>query len=276
MSLPLLVHTIFVFMIGCCLGSFLNVCIARWPEDLSVVSPPSRCPKCGSGITWFDNVPVIGWLQLGGKCRSCKEPISPIYPLVELTVGAMVAGIVLWFGPNLAALRVALFATILLGVALTDLKHYLIPDGFTISGLVLAFVGAVAGLWLGDPSPFAGPVDAIFGACVGAGAITIIGWIGEVILKKEAMGFGDATLMAMVGAAVGSARALLTIFVGAAIAAVIFLLVVYPIGMLRARARGQEFEPPLVPFGVFLAPAAFVTLIWGRELIDWYLTRMMG
>lgn len=272
----MVVHTLFVFLVGACIGSFLNVCIARWPEDLSVVRPPSRCPKCGNGIKWFDNAPILSWLLLGGKCRHCHEPISPIYPLVELSVALIVTAIVLWFGPNLVALRVALFATILFGVALTDLKHYLIPDGFTISGLVLAFAGAIAGLWLGEPSPFAAPVDAIFGACVGAGAITIIGWIGEVILKKEAMGFGDATLMAMVGAAVGSARALLAIFVGAAIAAVIFLVVVYPIGMLRARARGAEFEPPLVPFGVFLAPAAFVTLIWGRELIDWYLTRMMG
>ena len=276
MNILLILHTLFMFIIGACLGSFLNVCISRWPADLSVVSPPSRCPKCAHGISWFDNIPVLSWLLLGGKCRSCREPISPIYPAVELTVGLLFAGIVLWLGPTLVALRVALFATILLGVALTDLQHYLIPDGFTISGLLLAVVGAVAGVMLGEASPFAAPIDAMFGACVGAGAITIVGWIGEVILKKEAMGFGDATLMAMVGAAVGSARALLTIFVGAAIAAAVFLLVVYPVGMVRARARGAVFEPPLVPFGVFLAPAAFVTLIWGRELIDWYLSRMMG
>jgi leader peptidase (prepilin peptidase)/N-methyltransferase len=270
------VHTLFVFVVGACIGSFLNVCIARWPEELSVVRPPSRCPRCAHGIAWYDNLPVLSWVLLHGKCRNCRASISPMYPAVELAVGMLFAAIVLWFGPTLTALRVALFATLLLGVALTDLRSYLIPDGFTISGLLLAMLGAVAGFILGEPSPFATPVDAIFGACVGAGAITIVGWIGEVILKKEAMGFGDATLMAMVGAAVGSARALLTIFVGAAIAAMVFLVVVYPVGIVRARARGAAFEPPLVPFGVFLAPAAFVTLVWGRDLIDWYLSRMMG
>ena len=138
MSLLLAVHTLFVFVVGACVGSFLNVCISRWPEELSVVRPPSRCPKCGTGIAWYDNVPILGWLQLGGKCRSCREPISPMYPLVELTVGLMVAAIVLWLGPNLMALRVALFAVILLGVAITDVTHYLIPDGFTVSGLARA------------------------------------------------------------------------------------------------------------------------------------------
>ena len=276
MSPLMTVHTLFVFVVGACIGSFLNVCIARWPEELSVVRPPSRCPRCAHGIAWYDNLPVLSWVLLRGKCRNCRASISPMYPAVELAVGMLFAAIVLWFGPTLTALRVALFATLLLGVALTDLRSYLIPDGFTISGLLLAMLGAVAGFILGEPSPFATPVDAIFGACVGAGAITIVGWIGEVILKKEAMGFGDATLMAMVGAAVGSARALLTIFVGAAIAAMVFLVVVYPVGIVRARARGAVFEPPLVPFGVFLAPAAFVTLVWGRDLIDWYLSRMMG
>ena len=182
----------------------------------------------------------------------------------------------LWYGPGYIALRVAVFATILLGIAVTDAKHYLIPDGFTITGLLFGGAASLLGVYLGVQDPFASPVDALFGACVGAGAITIIGWLGEVAFKKEAMGFGDTTLMAMVGAALGPGRSLLAIFVGAFFAAVVFMFFVYPIGFVRARARGEPFETPLVPFGVFLAPAAIFTLLFGSSLIGWYLDRVIG
>jgi leader peptidase (prepilin peptidase)/N-methyltransferase len=261
---------------GAMVGSFLNVCIARWPAGESVVRPRSKCPRCGNGIAWYDNVPLLSWVLLRARCRHCGEPISAIYPAVELLVALLWLASFATFGAGLTAVRVAVFATILLGIAATDLKHYLIPDGFTVSGLVIAMLGAVAGFWIGDRGPFAGPIDAIFGACVGAGAVTIIGWLGEVALKKEAMGFGDSTLMAMAGASLGSARALLTIFVGALLAAIVFLLVVVPVGFVRARARGTPFEAPLVPFGVFLAPAALLTLIWGFPLINWYLDRVLS
>lgn len=267
---------LFSFVVGACVGSFLNVCIARWPADESVVRPPSKCPRCGNGIAWYDNIPLLSWVLLRARCRQCGEPISAIYPAVELLVALIWLASFATFGAGLTAVRVAVFATILLGIAATDLHHYLIPDGFTVSGLVIALLGALAGLWVGDRGPFAGPVDAIFGACVGAGAITIIGWLGEVVLKKEAMGFGDSTLMAMAGASLGSARALLAIFVAALLATAVFLLVVVPVGFVRARRRGTRFELPLVPFGVFLAPAALLTLIWGFPLITWYLDRMFA
>jgi leader peptidase (prepilin peptidase)/N-methyltransferase len=267
---------VFVFFMGACVGSFLNVCIARWPADESVVRPRSKCPRCSSGIAWYDNVPVVSWFVLRAKCRSCGLPISSQYPIVEALIGLVWVASVWWFGPGFIALRVAVFATILFGIAVTDAKHYLIPDGFTITGLIFAGVTSLIGAYLMVQDPFASPIDAIFGACVGAGAITIIGWLGEVALKKEAMGFGDTTLMAMVGASLGPSRALLTIFVGAFIAAVVFILVVYPVGMMRARARGETFEVPLVPFGVFLAPAALFTLIFGSSLIGWYLNRIIG
>lgn len=268
------VFGVLVFLIGACIGSFLNVCVARWPAGDSVVRPRSRCPKCGSAIAWYDNIPILSWLLLRGRCRACHTPISPEYPIVETVVG------VVWFasfwmlGPGFLAVRVAVFATVLIGIAITDLKHYLIPDGFTIFGLFFAGLTSVAGAYLGQQQPFAGPADALFGACVGAGAITIIGWLGEVAMKKEAMGFGDTTLMAMVGASLGPGRALLTVFVGALLAAVVFVAFVYPIGWLRSKKRGVAFEPPLVPFGVFLAPAALLTLFWGYPLIGWYLDRM--
>lgn len=261
---------------GAVFGSFLNVCIARWPKDESVVRPRSRCPGCGSGIAWYDNFPIFSWLLLRGRCRSCKTRISVQYPLVEAATALMWIGALWLFGPSVVAVRLAIVATILLGVAVTDAVSYLIPDGFTVTGLAIAFIGAVAGLVRGEQLPFAGPWDAVIGACVGAGAITIIGWLGEVALKKEAMGYGDATLMAFVGAMVGPVRALLCIFVGAALAAASFLLVVYPVGWWRARRAGVAFEPPLVPFGVFLAPAAILTLLFGNALLGWYVGRMLG
>lgn len=270
------IFCVLVFFVGACIGSFLNVCIARWPANESVVKPRSRCPRCGTPIAWYDNVPVLSWLVLRAKCRHCQAPISAIYPVIETAVGVMWIASVWAFGPSIVALRVAVFATILLGIAMTDLQHYLIPDGFTVTGLLFVLATSLFdghGAWA---SPFASPLQALLGACVGAGAITIIGWLGEVALKKEAMGFGDATLMAMAGAALGPGRAVLTIFVGALLAAVGFLCVVYPISWLRSRARGAAFEPPLVPFGVFLAPAALLTLLFGERTIHWYLTHMLG
>ena len=276
MTVALAIFFALVFFIGACIGSFLNVCIARWPAEESVVRPRSRCPHCGTMIAWYDNVPILSWMVLRAKCRSCGEPISAQYPAVEAAAGVVWVASVWTFASPVVAVRVAVFATILAGVAITDAKHYLIPDGFTLAGLLIGVTGSLAGAFLGDQGPFAGPADALFGACVGAGAITIIGWLGEVALKKEAMGFGDTTLMAMVGVALGPNRALLTIFVAALIAALVFLVAVYPVVWIRSRRRGEPFEVPLVPFGVFLAPAALLTLLSGDALIGWYLEHMMG
>lgn len=261
---------IFAFVLGAVVGSFLNVCVSRWPQDQSVISPPSRCPGCGRPIRWHENVPILGWLRLRGRCAGCRQPISPMYPLVELVVGLIWLAAVLHYGPTFTALRVAIIATVLLGIALTDAMHYVIPDGFTVFGFIWGIAAAFIGAALNETLPFAGLYDSLIGACVGAGAIAIAGWLGEVALKKEAMGFGDVTLMAMVGAALGPQRALLTVFVGAMIGAITFLLIVYPIAWTRSRKMNAPFEPPLVPFGVFLAPAAMLTLLWGDRLIAWY------
>ena len=266
----------FAFLIGASIGSFLNVCISRWPAELSVVSPRSRCPRCEKPIAWYDNLPLLSWVLLRAKCRGCALPISAQYPLVELLVGALWATIFVTFGPTLTALRIAIGVTILLGISITDLKHYVIPDGFTVFGFLFAIVMPVVVIFVGDQGPFAGPWDALIGACVGAGMIAIVGWLGEVALGKEAMGQGDVTLMAFVGAMVGPERALLTVFVAALIGTVVFVLAVIPVGTLRARARGESFELPLVPFGVFLAPAGAFTLLWGHALIDWYFATLIG
>jgi leader peptidase (prepilin peptidase)/N-methyltransferase len=198
--------------------------------------------------------------------------------MIELLVALGWLATVWTLGPTFEALRIAVVGTILLGIALTDLQHYLIPDGFTLFGLFFVIATSVVGvLWFPDETThFVGPIDAIVGACVGAGAIRIVGWLGEVALKKEAMGFGDETLMAFVGAAIGTNRALLTVVGGAFIGAIAFLCIVGPIVAVRARRRGEEFAFPDVPFGVFLAPAALLALLWGDPLIAWYLEHAIG
>ena len=270
--------TAYAFVFGLCVGSFLNVCIARWPRELSVVRPRSRCPSCGHQLSWFENIPLVSWIALRARCRCCEEPISVIYPMVELLVGVLWALCVYRYGPTFTSLRLGLFLTLLLGVAFTDLQHYLIPDGFTITGLIVMLAGALLAPFLGESEIFAGPFDALVGACAGAGLIAIVAWLGEAALGREAMGMGDMTLMAFVGAALGPARAIATIFVGATIGAVAFLAIVYPIAMLRRGrtaaqtelpldATPQPLRLPLVPFGVFLAPAAALMLLCGDRLL---------
>ena len=266
------------FLVGACVGSFLNVCIARWPLEQSIVRPRSRCPKCGHQLAWYENVPLVSWLVLRARCRCCDESISPVYPAVELTVALGWLASVAAFGPTFTAVRVAIFGTVLLGVAVTDLQTYLIPDGFTLFGLGWTLATAIVAFFLGDVSPFAGPYDALIGACAGAGMIAIVGWLGEVALKREAMGLGDVTLMAFIGGALGPQRAIMTVFAASALGAVAFLGVVYPVSWMR-RLHGRDqtelalggapFQAPLVPFGVFLAPAALLTLLWGDALLGW-------
>jgi leader peptidase (prepilin peptidase)/N-methyltransferase len=274
---PSVFVTAFAFLVGLCIGSFLNVCVERWPAEMSVIRPRSRCPNCAHQLAWFENVPVISWLVLRARCRSCAEPISPIYPLGEILVGLLWAFCAARWGATFTALRVAVFLTILAGVALTDLRHYLIPDGFTVTGLLWTLGTALIAPFIGESLLFAGPYDALVGACAGAGLIAICGWLGEAALKREAMGMGDMTLMAFVGAALGPSRAILTVFLAAAIGAVVFLAVVYPIAFVRRGRVASQTELalgsapvdlPLVPFGVFLAPAAVVMLMWGDQLID--------
>lgn len=211
--------------------------------------------------------------MLRGKCRGCELPISLQYPLVELVVGLGWLISVWTFGVSFEAMRIAVFGTIMLGIAVTDAKHYLIPDGFTVSGLVIVLGFAIVNFFVQEETHFASLWPAVLGACVGAGAISIIGWLAEVVMKREAMGFGDTTLMAVVGAAVGAERALLTVMAGAFVGAVAFVLIVGPIVRIRTSRTGEPFAFPEVPFGVFLAPAALIVLLWGDALITWYVQR---
>ncbi|MEO7104087.1 MAG: prepilin peptidase [Gemmatimonadaceae bacterium] len=271
---------LFAFLFGACIGSFLNVCIGRWPAGMSVVRPPSRCPNCERPIRAYENIPILGWIGLRGRCAGCAAPISPQYPLVELLIALVWLSSSVVFGPTFLALRVAVFITLMIGIAITDAKYYVIPDGFTIFGLVWIIVTALIAAFTHSDSSFAAPYDAMMGALAGAGAIAIAGWLGEAALKREAMGFGDVTLMAVVGAALGAQRALLTIFIGAALGVVVFLGVVLPVSRISSHNRSAEVREkdslPLVPFGVFLAPAAILTLFYGNPLIHWYLSRFIA
>jgi leader peptidase (prepilin peptidase)/N-methyltransferase len=272
---------LYVFVVGAAIGSFLNVCIGRWPEGLSVIKPRSRCPKCGHQIKASENIPILSWILLRGRCSNCGQPISIQYPIVELLVGLLWLAVYLQFGLTFTAFRVAVFATVLLGISITDAKYFLIPDGFTVFGLLFILVTSFIALYLGEAEPFARPWDAVLGMCVGAGAISIAGWLGEVWLKRPAMGFGDVTLMAVVGAAVGPPRALLTVFIAAAIAPIILLGIVYPLSARGLADDQGQTELALqdgggwrrreLPFGVFLAPAALIALLFGDAIIGWYL-----
>ena len=243
-------------LFGLALGSFLNVCSLRWPRDESVVSPRSRCPGCGSEIPWYDNVPVLSWLLLRGRCRHCDEGISVQYPLVELATGLIWGGMFLLHGLEWEALRAALFLTILLGITVSDARFYIIPDQFSLGGLVI-------GLGLAFLVPTLAWHQALVGAAVGLALLWFVAWAGEKAFGKEAMGGGDVKMMAMVGAFLGWQGVLLTIFLGSLLGAVIF----GPISLKTGR---------LVPFGIFLAAGAAVAYGWGDALMGWYVEWAFG
>ena len=243
--------TLVAGIFGALIGSFLNVCIVRWPADQSVVRPRSRCPKCGYQITWYDNIPVFSWLFLAGKCRSCRTPIGALYPLIELTTALIWSGMVWHFGLSLEAAKGGAFCTILLGIAMPDAREYLIPDQFTWGGLVIGLLFAAAG-------GLTTLLTASLGAAVGFGLLWAIGALGTLAFKEEAMGGGDIKMMAMVGAFVGWQGVLLTIFLGALSGTVIFL----PLSLMGRKK--------LVPFGVFLAMGAALTYLVGPAMVAWY------
>lgn len=246
-----LVPAIVAGLFGLLIGSFLNVCIVRLPADQSVVRPGSRCPRCGTPIAWRDNVPVVSWLLLRGKCRSCGARIGLLYPAVELAVGLLFFGAAWRFGLGLEAVRAAVFGTLLLGIALADARTYLIPDEFTLGGLA-------GGLILAGLKGFSVLIGALIGAGVGFLVLWLVGVAGTWLLKEEAMGGGDIKMMAMVGAFLGWQGVLLTIFLGALTGTLIFL----PLKLLR--------RTKLVPFGVFLSLGAAATFLVGPAILDWY------
>ncbi len=242
---------------GLMFGSFLNVCIVRLPIDESLVRPRSKCPKCGHMVGWRDNIPVFSWFALRGKCRHCGESISWQYPLVEVLVGVIWAASFWYYGLGVTAASGAIFVTILLGIGITDARHYIIPDEYTWGGLGM-------GLLLSLTGGLGGFLMASVGAATGFGLLLFVAWAGKKAFGKEAMGGGDIKMMAMVGAFVGWKGVLLTIFGGALLGTLIFI----PLN-LGKRDR-------LVPFGVFLAAAAAIAFVFGGAIVDWYVRYLNG
>jgi len=251
------VLTVIGALFGAIFGSFLNVCILRLPAEQSVVRPPSRCPKCGYELRWYDNVPIVSWLLLGGKCRSCRTPISIQYPLIELVTALIWAGFAWSLGPSLELARGAVFFTILLGIAMTDAREYIIPDEFSVGGLA-------AGLLFALPGGYHPIGDALLGAAAGFGLLYLVAIGGKAVFKEEAMGGGDIKMMAMVGAFTGWTGVLLTIFLGSLLGTLIFV----PLALIGKKK--------LVPFGVFLALGAAVTYLWGADVVSWYKSYLTG
>ncbi|MBI4540612.1 MAG: prepilin peptidase [Gemmatimonadetes bacterium] len=243
-------------LLGLAVGSFLNVCVMRWPEDESVLSPPSRCPRCQARIAWYDNVPILSYLLLQRRCRACREPISMQYPLVEAATALLWAAAAVRHGVELEALRTAVFLSVLFGIALTDARFYIIPNQFSVGGLALglAFAPAPGGITA---------LQAVAGAALGFALLWAVARLGKLAFRKEAMGLGDVKMMAMVGAFVGPAGVLLTVFLGALLGAFIF----GPISLKTGK---------LVPFGIFLAVGAALVQGWGDVLLAWYATTILG
>ena len=218
-DLPQGFEIIVAALFGALIGSFLNVCILRWGAEpkQSVVSPPSRCPRCGRGLAWYDNIPVVSWIILRARCRGCGEPISVQYPLVEVATAGIWAYMAWRNGVTLESLHGATFGTLLLGIAMTDARAYIIPHEFSIGGTIIAIALSTAL----DPSS---AMDNLQGALIGAGAVLLIGELSELAVGQEAMGGGDCALMGMIGAFLGWEAVLPVLLVGAVISTFLFLV----------------------------------------------------
>jgi leader peptidase (prepilin peptidase)/N-methyltransferase len=282
-----LAFAIWVFTLGAVIGSFLNVVIARVPKDESVVSPASRCPRCKSAIRWYDNVPILSWLILRGKCRDCALPISPRYPMVELLIALLAVAIARQLGPTWAALGYFAFAASLVALAYIDLDTWLLPSQITWPLLAL---GLLSPLW-NRGLPWR---ESLIGGAIGYALFAAVALFGEKVLKREVMGWGDVWLLAGIGAWLGW-QALLPVVLlsatqGALVGVVLLLLGKTPDGnggsagdggSAEARSIGDDWVPPknAVPYGPFLALAALEYLLAGARIVSgWYglLQRLLG
>ena len=239
---------------GACIGSFLNVCIWRLPRAESIVSPGSKCPHCNTPIRFYDNIPILSYILLTGKCRGCKAPISIRYPLVEGLTGLLAAAAAYRFGITLDFLIYFVFISILVTVTFIDIDLMIIPDVISLPGIL---VGLAASLVLRSVTF----KDALIGVFVGGGSLFLVAWGYHRITGKEGMGGGDIKLLAMIGAFIGWQGVFFTIFVASATGSLTGAIL-----MLFAR-KDLKFA---VAFGPFLAMGALAYLFAGPELIDWY------
>jgi len=254
-----------VFAFGAAVGSFLNVVIYRVPAGLSLLHPPSRCPKCQHRLRPHDNVPVLGWLWLKGKCRYCRAPISPRYPAIEALTGALFLAAFWQFGLTWMTVSAWLLLSWLLALSFIDLDTLTLPNGLTQSGLVLGLICHTVTAIEGPGTTAAiaqGLMGAIIGAVLGLWIFDMIGLIGSLIMGQTAMGGGDGKLAALLGAWLGWQGMLLSSFLACALGAFVGG---------GAIALGVISRRTPIPFGPYLALGAAIALFWGDRLIGWYL-----
>lgn len=245
---------IYIFIVGTFIGSFLNVCIYRIPRKKSIIFPPSTCPHCGCRINPWDNFPILSYALLGRKCRSCKQPISFQYPLVELLTGLLFWLTIHTFGLKPQAFSYLIFIAALIVVAFIDLEHQIIPNIISLPGIVVGFMLACVTLPLS-------PKHSLIGILTGGGIIYLVSYFSLIFLGKEGMGGGDMKLMAMVGAFLGWKNALLTIFLGSLSGSIIGVSLM----IFKKKKRGDY-----IPFGPFLVLGAIISLFVGDQIIGWY------
>ncbi len=309
-----------MFLFGLVFGSFLNVCIHRLAlrcysheelaarglrrQDLSIVSPPSACPKCHHRIRWYDNIPVLSWVILRGRCRDCRAPISPRYAVVELLTGLLFVFCYLAFGLSLMTAKFCVFSFLIVGLIFTDAEHKLLPDSLTLTGLGLGMVASffvpvddsaalLVSRWLNVPYPsghWPSVLDAALGAMIGASFIYGAGAIYYHARGVEGMGLGDVKLMAMVGAFLGVKLTVLTIFAASFTGTVFGVATMLVVWMQRtrrrlarthedlSRARKRAWRSAMIvyrryemPFGVFLGSMAVLCVFFGETVLRWYL-----
>lgn len=252
---PVLFFAVSSFILGAVIGSFLNVCIYRIPAGESVVRPRSRCPHCLAPITWYQNIPMLSYLFLRGRCGSCKVRISSRYALVEALTGGIFL-LVLWrFGLQPFVPVLWLFSAMLVVITFIDLDHQIIPDVISLPGIAVGFACSFLIPWVSWS-------DSLLGILAGGGSLYVVAWLYAFLAKKEGMGGGDIKLLAMIGAFLGWKAVFPIIF----FSSVLGVLVGVPL-MLVKRADGKL----AIPFGPFLAAGSLVYLFWGPQIIRWYL-----
>jgi len=281
LGLPFSFVAVFITIIGATIGSFLNVVIHRVPREQSIAFPNSRCPSCGTAIRPYDNVPVLSYLILRGRCRACKTGISPRYPAVEALTGLIFLGVFLFRGLNLALPFDLIFAAALVALVFIDAEHMILPNAITYPGMVFAVIARLAIPYIAGPGyledlqslanllPPGWPLwavsltGAVLGALAGGGSLWLMGWLWERLRGVEAMGLGDVKMMFAVGAYLGWRLAILTIFIGVFAGSITGVAI-----MIGKRERNLQM---MLPFGIFLGIGALVSLLFGSRLIGWYL-----
>ena len=256
----------FAWCVGSAIGSFLNVCILRWPKSESVVRPRSRCPKCGAMIAWYDNIPLLSFLILGAKCRNCQQSIPWRYPIVEACTAIAFALCVFKLGVTLVGVKYAILSAILITLVATDLEDRILPDEFTLGGALLGLLFSpfvhleryLISVLL--PYRWGLTVDSIaesiFGAVVGGGSIWLIAYLYQKYRHKEGLGLGDVKMIVMLGAFLGLRYALQTLILASVLGAVV--------GMIFIAATKKDSKTYELPFGTFLGATALILVMLGE------------